>query len=95
MLKSPIKEKPSKVGSAKASHLWCQKSELRENWNYLYLSDKLERIEDQPKQQKALITAISTHSVMSWAHVNMLGEYDFSDEKLSDSFNICPQKLRA
>lgn len=63
-------------------------------WNYLYLSDKLVRLETQPKQQKSLITAISAHSVMSWAHVNMLGEYDFSDEKLADSFDIHPPKLR-
>lgn len=41
-------------------------------WNYLYLSDKLARLETQPQQQKSLITAISTHSVMSWAHINML-----------------------
>ncbi len=25
---------------------------------------------------------------MSWAHINMLGEYDFSDEKLRDSVGI-------
>lgn len=64
-------------------------------WNYLYLSDKLIRLETQPQQQKSLITAISTHSVMSWSHINMLGEYDFSDEKLADSFNIQPPKLQA
>jgi hypothetical protein len=68
------------------SHIIC--------WNYLYLSDKLARLETQPQQQKSLITAISTHSVISWAHINMLGEYDFSDEKLADSFNIQPPKLR-
>jgi hypothetical protein len=27
---------------------------------------------------------------MSWAHINLLGEYDFSDEKLADSFGILP-----
>ncbi len=25
---------------------------------------------------------------MSWAHINLLGEYDFSDEKLKDSVGI-------
>ena len=25
---------------------------------------------------------------MSWAHINLLGEYDFSDEKLKDSVRI-------
>ena len=34
------------------------------------------------------MTAIAGHSMLSWAHVNLLGEYDFSDEKL-------PQFLRA
>jgi hypothetical protein len=29
---------------------------------------------------------------MSWAHVNMLGEYDFSDEKLRDSVGVLPLK---
>ncbi len=29
---------------------------------------------------------------MSWAHINMLGEYDFSDEKLKDSVGILPLK---
>jgi hypothetical protein len=38
-------------------------------------------------------TPIANHSVMSWAHINMLGEYDFSDEKLQDSFGIRPPKL--
>jgi hypothetical protein len=29
----------------------------------------------------------------SWQHINLLGEYDFSDEKLRDSVGIRPQKL--
>ncbi len=62
-------------------------------WNYLYLSDRLERLEKQPAQYKTLLATISTHSVMSWAHINMLGEYDFSDEKLKDSFGIRSPKL--
>ncbi len=38
---------------------------------------------------------IATHSPMSWAHINMLGEYDFSDEKLRDSIGILPLKSAA
>ena len=64
-------------------------------WNYLYLSDKLARLEKQPEQRGILRSAIANHSVMSWAHINMLGEYDFSDEKLQDSFGIRPPKLVA
>lgn len=63
-------------------------------WNYLYLSHKLEDMKGNLLQKKAFMKAISTHSVMSWSHINMLGEYDFSDEKLADSFNIRSPKLR-
>jgi hypothetical protein len=34
-------------------------------------------------------------SVYSWQHINLLGEYDFSDEKLQDSVGIKPPKLAA
>ena len=36
--------------------------------------------------------AIANHSVISWDHINLLGEYDFSDEKLRDSVGIPPPK---
>jgi len=64
-------------------------------WNYLYLSDRLERLKKHPEQQQILLSTITRHSVMSWAHINMLGEYDFSDEKLQDSFGIRSPKLVA
>ena len=60
-------------------------------WNYLYLSQKLERLSDNNQKDK-LLSAISSHSPMSWAHINLLGEYDFSDEKLKDSVGIRPPK---
>ncbi len=63
-------------------------------WNYLYLSDKLARLENHPEQKKILLSAIASHSVMAWAHINMLGEYDFSDEKLKDSIGIRSPKMR-
>lgn len=56
-------------------------------WNYLYLSQKLERMSD-PHQKERLIAAVISHSPMSWSHINLLGEYDFSDEKLEDSVGI-------
>ena len=37
--------------------------------------------------------AVANHSVISWGHINLLGEYDFSDEKLRDSVGIPPQKI--
>ena len=39
-----------------------------------------------------MMLAIKAHSPQSWAHVNMLGEYDFSEEKLTDSFGVLPPK---
>lgn len=56
-------------------------------WNYLYLSQKLARMKE-PEQKERLLSAIASHSVISWAHTNMLGEYDFSDNKLKDSVGI-------
>jgi hypothetical protein len=32
---------------------------------------------------------------MSWAHINLLSEYDFSDEKITDMHGILPTKTAA
>jgi hypothetical protein len=32
-------------------------------------------------------------SAVSWQHINLLGEYDFSDKKLQDTIGIKPPKL--
>ena len=61
-------------------------------WNYLYLSQKLEKIEDVASRQ-VFLDALAHGSVISWQHINLLGEYDFSDEKLRDSVGIQPPKL--
>ena len=61
-------------------------------WNYLYLSQKLEEIEDAATRQ-VFLDAVAHGSVISWQHINLLGEYDFSDEKLRDSVGIRPPKL--
>jgi Tn3 transposase DDE domain len=61
-------------------------------WNYLYLSQKLEEIEDAASRQ-VFLDAVAHGSVISWQHINLLGEYDFSDEKLRDSIGIRPPKL--
>jgi len=63
-------------------------------WNYLYLSQKLEGI-DTPEQKDKLLLAISSHSPMSWVHTSLLGEYDFSDEKLKDAAGIRLPKFLA
>jgi Tn3 transposase DDE domain len=45
--------------------------------------------------RQILFQAIANGSVVSWQHINLLGEYDFSDEKLKDSVGIKPPKLAA
>lgn len=60
-------------------------------WNYLYLNRQLEKCANLDTKENMLRT-ITKHSPMSWAHVNMLGEYDFSDEKLRDSVGILSLK---
>jgi hypothetical protein len=47
------------------------------------------------KAPEILFQAVANGSVVSWQHINLLGEYDFSDEKLQDSVGIKPPKLAA
>jgi TnpA family transposase len=61
-------------------------------WNYLYLSQKLEDSEDTASRE-AFLEAVANGSAVSWQHINLLGEYDFSDEKLQDTVGIKPPKL--
>jgi hypothetical protein len=42
------------------------------------LSLKLEEIEDAATRQ-VFLDAVAHGSVISWQHINLLGEYDFSD----------------
>jgi TnpA family transposase len=63
-------------------------------WNYLYLARQIEKVTDAETREN-LRRTIATHSPMSWAHINLLGEYDFSDEKLRDSLGILPLKSAA
>ena len=63
-------------------------------WNYLYLARRIEKTENA-EAREALLRMIATHSPMTWAHINMLGEYDFADEKLRDSVSILPLKSAA
>lgn len=55
-----------------------------------YLETKLRAAD--PETHAEMMKTIKAHSPQSWAHINMLGEYDFSDKKLADSFGILPLK---
>lgn len=58
-------------------------------WNYLYLSQLLATTSSKEKQQ-AILNIIHNGSVMTWRHINLLGEYDFTERTASNSpsFNI-------
>src|SRR5437762_7232975 len=58
-------------------------------WNYLYLSEKLYNT-SEGAQRDELIMQIKRSSILTWEHINLHGEYDFSDEKLKNmhQFNI-------
>ena len=55
-----------------------------------------DRFEQPPKKHStALLDIIETHTPQSWASFNMLGEFDFSDEKLQDTTGVLPPKSRS
>ena len=56
-------------------------------WNYLYLARQVEKAPDINARENLLLL-IKVHSSASWGHLNMFGEYDFSEEKLRDTLNI-------
>ena len=61
--------------------------------DYLLLEHRLSQApSDEAKAE--IRAAVANHSVISWAHINLLGEYDFSDEKLRDFVGIPPPKNR-
>jgi len=60
-------------------------------WNYLYLSKKLSN-ESNPERHEEMLAAIKHGSIVTWQHINLHGEYDFSDEKLRDSIGLAPPK---
>ena len=56
-------------------------------WNYLYLTQQLQVAETE-ERRTALLTALKNGSVVAWQHINLHGEYDFSEEKLRDSVGL-------
>ena len=63
-------------------------------WNYLYLTQKITLAKTE-EERKRLLDIIETHSPQSWGSFNMLGEFDFSDEKLQDTTGVLPPKKQA
>ena len=52
-------------------------------WNYLYLSQRLSSTAD-PDDRQDMLEAITSGSIIAWAHVNMQGEYDFTRPAAND-----------
>lgn len=53
----------------------------------MYLTQKLKRIDNEENRER-LLTAIKNHSPISWAHINLLGEYDFSEDRMQDTLGV-------
>jgi hypothetical protein len=58
----------------------------------LYLSKKIAEEKNVDRKQE-VIDAIKNGSIVTWRHVNLHGEYDFSEEKLQDSIGIDISKV--
>jgi TnpA family transposase len=61
-------------------------------WNYLYLSQLIHDSEKEEEKQNLILT-MKNGSVVVWHHINIHGEYDFSDEYLKDSIEFKLQDL--
>ena len=46
-------------------------------WNYMYLTKLLVECQEQQKRQE-ILKIIENGSIISWQHVNLYGEYDFT-----------------
>ncbi len=56
-------------------------------WNYMYLSQKVHDT-NSDAERKSLIHMIKNGSVIAWQHINLQGEYDFSEEVLKNSIEF-------
>jgi TnpA family transposase len=61
-------------------------------WNYVYLSQKLAEETDDILREK-MIDVIRNGSVITWQHLNLHGEYDFSEKKIKDSVGFKSTKI--
>jgi len=43
---------------------------------------------DDPESREAFLKAVTHGSVVSWQHLNLLGEYDFSEDRMQDTVGI-------
>ncbi len=62
-------------------------------WNYLYLTRELANEKNEVLETE-LLAAIRNGSVVTWAHFNLHGEFDFSDGKMVDSVGLVSPKKK-
>lgn len=62
-------------------------------WNTLFLSNLIYDTKNEEQKQK-IIRTIKNGSVVAWKHINLQGEYNFSDDALKNSYNFSFPKLR-
>ncbi len=60
-------------------------------WNYLYLSQLIANKNESEREK--YLNIIKNGSILVWHHINQLGEYDFSDEKIKDSVGFDFRKI--
>lgn len=60
-------------------------------WNYLYLSRELATEKDEERKME-MVEAVRNGSISTWKHVNLHGEFDFSDERMVDSVGLASPK---
>ncbi len=56
-------------------------------WNYLYLSQLIYNEQTDAKKQE-MVHTIKSGSVVTWQHINLQGEYDFSEKTLDNSYEF-------
>lgn len=61
-------------------------------WNYLYLSHLLAN-NDNLEERQQMLQQIKSGSVVTWQHINLQGEYDFT-KKIPDVFIFNMEKIR-
>ena len=80
-----------KVGTKEDQEIALSSRHLIQNaivlWNYLFVTEKLKRI-DNIEEFNIVVESLKTSSMMTWQHINLLGEYDFDLSNSHDSFDI-------
>ena len=56
-------------------------------WNYVYATQLIAREQD-PDRREQLLELMRRGSMATLKHLNLHGEYDFSDQKMQDSVGL-------